>query len=247
MSLAFRLFSRWIPESTHTGKPCRDLLFLNTGHKHAQKNTHTQSQTHKERERERETATQRKTTIENWGKILLWLGFSHLHNKAFLFVISRFAPTWTFIIEPLTKQCADGDLGGIREISLFKKSDPLILCVHPFTKFTRYGQEWVKLGWTAHIDSSKTAKTVGPVCFMEPTESGVHMDASHYGTYHCNVCGNGRETTCHCGWKRDSRTEERPRARTVLQFTFNRSPSLFCSVCLCHLSFSFFFFFLPDL
>lgn len=51
-------------------------------------------------------------------------------------------------------------------------------------------------------------------------------------------CGNGRETTCHCGWERDSRTEARPRARPVLQFTFNRrlSLSLFYSVCLCHRS-----------
>lgn len=51
-------------------------------------------------------------------------------------------------------------------------------------------------------------------------------------------CGNGRETTCHCGWERHSRTEARPGARPVLQFTFNRSLSLFCSVCLCHLSIS---------
>lgn len=51
-------------------------------------------------------------------------------------------------------------------------------------------------------------------------------------------CGNGRETTCHCGWERDSRTEARPRARPALQFTFNCSLSLFCSVCLCHLSLS---------
>lgn len=43
-------------------------------------------------------------------------------------------------------------------------------------------------------------------------------------------CGNGRETTCHCGWERDSRTEARPRARPVLQFTFNRSLSPFYSV-----------------
>lgn len=42
-------------------------------------------------------------------------------------------------------------------------------------------------------------------------------------------CGNGRETTCHCGWERDSRTEARPRARPALQFTFNRSLSLFIS------------------
>lgn len=42
-------------------------------------------------------------------------------------------------------------------------------------------------------------------------------------------CGNGRETTCHCGCERDSRTEARPGARRALQFTFSRSLSLFMS------------------
>lgn len=51
-------------------------------------------------------------------------------------------------------------------------------------------------------------------------------------------CGNGHETTCHCGWKRDSREEARPRASRIPHFTFSRSSSLFCSVTWRHLTFS---------
>lgn len=62
-------------------------------------------------------------------------------------------------------------------------------------------------------DTSARAKTVGAMCFMASAESAVHMDASHYGAHTTIMwCGNGRETTCHCGWERgrDSRTEARP-------------------------------------
>lgn len=52
-------------------------------------------------------------------------------------------------------------------------------------------------------------------------------------------CGNGRETTCHCGWERDSRAEAKAQSQTSAAVHLQPlSISVLLSVCLCHLSFS---------
>lgn len=93
----------------------------------------------------------------------------------------------------------------------------------------------VKFVTIAHIDTSKNSWS----CVLWCQQRVEYIWTPHIMAHHTIMwCGNGRETTCHCGCEKVSRTEARPRARPELQFTFNHSLSLFYSACLCHLSFS---------
>lgn len=77
-----------------------------------------------------------------------------------------------------------------------------------------------RLDSMAHIDTS----TNSWLCLLWSQQRVEYIWTPHIMAHSAIMwCGNGRETTCHCGWQRDSRTEARPRARSVLQFTLDRS------------------------
>ena len=200
MSLAFWLFSRWIPESTHTGKPCRDLLFLNPGHTH----THTcteKTHTHTDRERERERDSHReKKTIENWKNCYLTSQSLCLSFHGFLKVWHL---EWTGLLNNVQMVTFVGwddrseqysipaMIAGLKVLKILWHTVAVVclwFCARPFSNFgcwtlgfTRWKEDKKELN-EIQWHTLTPAKTVGPACFMEPAESGVHMDASHYGT-----------------------------------------------------------------
>lgn len=92
------------------------------------------------------------------------------------------------------------------------------------------GRKGAKLDSIAQTDTSENSW--GP-CVLWSQQTAKYIWTPHIMARSTVMwCGNGRETTCHCGWGSGSRTEARPGARPVLQFTFShalpriRSPSV---------------------
>lgn len=162
--------------------------------------THTHTYRERERERDRHRVTEKKTTIENWKNCYLTSQSLCLSIHGFLKVWHL---EWTGLLNNVQMVTFVGwddrseqysipaMIAGLKVLKILWHTVAVTcfwFCAHPFSNFGCWTlaftwwkedkKELNEIQW----HTLTPVKTVGPASFMEPAESAVHMDASHYGT-----------------------------------------------------------------